>query len=80
MLVRPAASPAGLTTANRMFPICARLKDQNSGTPEFWWSIFFASSHNDNGFAAKYHRTHHPSTDPIEEPGLRAQQALSGPC
>src|SRR5260370_20945201 len=40
---RPAASPAGLTTANRMFPICAPLKCQNSGTPEFWWSIFFAS-------------------------------------
>jgi hypothetical protein len=26
-----------------MFPICAPLKCQNSGTPEFWWSIFFAS-------------------------------------
>src|SRR5216683_1321965 len=42
-LPRPAASPAGLTTANRMFPICVHLKGQNSGTPEFWWSILFAS-------------------------------------
>src|SRR5882672_8544725 len=42
-LPTPQPSPAGLTTANRMFPICAPLKCQNSGTPEFWWSIFFAS-------------------------------------
>jgi hypothetical protein len=27
-------SPAGLTTANRMFPICAHLKGENLGTPQ----------------------------------------------
>src|SRR5258708_13780400 len=42
-VVDPAwVSPAGLTTANRMFPICVHVNCQNSGTPEFWWSIIFA--------------------------------------
>src|SRR5258708_5284788 len=29
------ASPAGLTTANRMFPICVHLNGRKSGTPDF---------------------------------------------
>src|SRR5580704_3241627 len=51
-LAHPAASPAGLTTANRMFPICVHLNGQNSGTPEFWWSIFFASKFLRRGWIA----------------------------
>jgi hypothetical protein len=35
-----------------MFPICVHLKGQNSGTPEFWWSIFFASKFLRKGWIA----------------------------